>query len=70
MISFRATRCPSPSPFPLKLETFLRAHKIPYINDYSEYPSAKGKIPWITIDGQEVADSQACIDFLSNRYVC
>jgi hypothetical protein len=34
------------SPFPIKLETFLRANDIKYVEDF-EYPmSAKGKSPW------------------------
>ena len=30
--------------------------------------SANGKIPWITLNGVEVGDSQACIDYLVKLY--
>ena len=30
----RAHDCPNPSPFPIKLETWLRINKIKYINDF------------------------------------
>ncbi|KAH9503213.1 hypothetical protein Btru_068486 [Bulinus truncatus] len=55
---------PSLSPFALKLETFLRMHKIPYMNDHSGVMSKKGKTPWITYNGIDIADSQFCIQFL------
>ncbi|CAL1526729.1 unnamed protein product [Lymnaea stagnalis] len=58
---------PSLSPFPLKLETFLRMHKIPYMNDHSGKMSSKGKTPWMTYNGISVADSQMCIEFLKQE---
>ena len=30
--------------------------------------SSKGKIPWITYNGQDVADSQFCIDYLNQEF--
>ena len=63
----RGTRCPSLSPFPLKLETFLRLANIPYVNDLSGAQSSKGKTPWMTLDGVDVADSQLCIKYLKNK---
>ncbi len=30
--------------------------------------SPKGKIPWITLNGEHVSDSQFCIDFLAKKY--
>ncbi|XP_046376501.1 failed axon connections homolog [Haliotis rufescens] len=63
----RGPFCPSVSPFPLKLETFLRFNKIPYMNIHSSRFSKKGKTPWIEYNGQAIADSQFCIDFLSRE---
>ena len=60
----RATHAPNPSPFPLKLETFLRIAGIKYIIDNDFPMSPKKKTPWISINGQEVTDSQLCIEFL------
>ena len=60
----RARNCPSPSPFPLKLETWLRMKGIKYVNDFEEYMSPKSKCPWITVNGVEVSDSQLAIDHL------
>lgn len=64
MIS-RAKSCPNLSPFVIKLETFLRMAHIDYIVDFEEPQSYKGKTPWITINGQEVTDSQLCIEYLT-----
>ena len=64
----RARYCPSPSPYPLKLETFLRAHNIKYINDFSTPMSEKQKSPWITFNGQNVADSQLAMEFLAKHF--
>jgi len=63
----RGTRAPSLSPFPVKLETFLRIAKIPYVNDLTGKMSSKNKTPWITLDGVEVADSQLCIEYLNKN---
>ena len=64
----RARFCPSPSPFPLKLETFLRLHKIKYVNDFDVPMSDKNKSPWITINGVNVADSQLIIEYLTHHF--
>ena len=56
------------SPPCLKLETFLRMTKIPYENEYSFKFSKKGKIPWIEFNGQEIADSNFCIQFLKGEF--
>ena len=42
---------PSISPYVLKLETFLRIHRIKYVNDFEQPLSEKGKCPWITFNG-------------------
>ena len=58
----------NPSPPCLKLETFLRMTKIPYENDYRLKFSKKGKMPWIEFNGQEIADSNFCIQFLKKEF--
>ena len=58
----------SASPPCLKLETFLRMAKIPYENEYGLTFSKKGKMPWIDFNGQEVADSNFCIQFLNKEF--
>ena len=42
--------------------------KIPYENDYGLTFSKKGKMPWIEFNGQEVADSNFCIQFLNKEF--
>ena len=58
----------SGSPPCLKLETFLRMTKIPYENEYGLKFSKKGKMPWIEFNGQEIADSNLCIQFLKREF--
>ncbi|XP_078383253.1 failed axon connections homolog [Oculina patagonica] len=58
----------SGSPPCLKLETFLRMTKIPYENEYGLKFSKKGKMPWIEFNGQEIADSNFCIEFLKKEF--
>ena len=58
----RARNHPSPSPFPIKLETFFRAAQIEYAVDFSQPKSSKGKTPWMTFNKEDIADSQMCID--------
>lgn len=58
----------SGSPPCLKLETFLRIFKIPYENDFRMIYSKQSKMPWIEFNGQEIADSNFCIQFLSKEF--
>ena len=58
----------SGSPPCLKLEVFLRMTKIPYENEYGFEFSKKGKMPWIEFNGQEIADSNFCIQFLKREF--
>ncbi len=60
----RAKFSPNLTPYPIKLETFLRMTKIKYEVDFEEPIGSKGKSPWMTFNGQEVADSHICIDHL------
>ena len=64
----RARHCPNGSPYPIKLETYLRMHQIKYVVDYEEPMSPKGKTPWITINGKSIADTQLCIEYLSKKF--
>lgn len=63
----RATHCINISPYPIKLETFLRLAGIEYVIDTEEIMGAKGKSPWITFNGVNMADSQLCIEHLSKE---
>lgn len=64
----RGKNTPNISPFPLKLETYLRMANIPYENDFEEPMSPKGKTPWITLNGEDISDSQLIIEFLSKKF--
>ena len=59
---------PSMSPYVLKLETFLRMHDVKYKVDHSipMHPVTQ-KCPWISYNGEEVADSQHIMEFLSEK---
>jgi len=63
----RSKTKPSNSPFILKLETYLRAAGITYVEDFEQPFSAKGKAPWITFNGEDVSDSQFSIDHLVEK---
>lgn len=64
----RGPYAPSISPFCVKLETYLRMANIKYQNAFGRQMSSKGKYPWIELDGQAVADSQFCINFLNKKF--
>ena len=60
----------SPSPFCLKLETWLRMAGIEYKarGDFSPMAAPSGKAPYVTLeDGSVVGDSQRIIELLSER---
>ncbi|XP_046377283.2 failed axon connections homolog [Haliotis rufescens] len=64
----RGPYAPSLSPYIVKLETYLRMAKIPYQVSHGMTPSPKGKWPWIEYNGEVVADSELCIDFLNKKF--
>lgn len=60
---------PDPSPFVLKLETFLRLSNIDYKTEAGDVRKApKGKMPCIIIDGEVTADSQFAIAELKKKF--
>jgi hypothetical protein len=64
----RPRTCTDLSPFAIKLETFLRAAGVKYVNDF-EYAlhEETGKWPWITLNGEHVTDSQLCVEFVARK---
>ncbi|BFZ26109.1 hypothetical protein BsWGS_29147 [Bradybaena similaris] len=63
----RGPYAPSMSNFPVKLETFLRMAKVPYVNDFSGKLSPKEKSPFISYNNEIVSDSQFCIEYLNKK---
>lgn len=41
---------------------------IKYQNEFAFEFSSKGKVPFITFNGEDIADSQFCIEFLSKKF--
>uniref|UniRef100_A0A914HFN0 Failed axon connections protein n=1 Tax=Globodera rostochiensis TaxID=31243 RepID=A0A914HFN0_GLORO len=60
----------SPSPFALKLETFLRMNNIKYHNVSNDFTkaSAKGQSPFIELNGRQFPDSGMCIEQLHSHF--
>ncbi|KAL7630074.1 UNVERIFIED_CONTAM: hypothetical protein RMT77_019796 [Armadillidium vulgare] len=64
----KAITLPNLSPFVLKLETYFRMADIQYKLD-DRYPfGPKGKVPWITLNGKDYADSQLIMEFLGKEF--
>lgn len=61
---------PSASPFCLKVETWLRMAGVKYENvDHKmKYKSKKGQLPFIEVNGSEIADSDIIIKELSKQF--
>jgi len=66
----RSPQIPSISPFCLKLESWLKLHGIKYQNvDHKcKFRSKKGLLPFIEINGEEIADSNAIIETLGKKF--
>jgi len=63
--------CPSVrsiSPFALKLETWLRLTGIKYENIHTMKFSSKGQIPYIELNGEQIADSNIVIEKLKEKF--
>ena len=70
---YQFSRCPtiaSASPFCLKVETFLRMTNLTYenIDHKMKYKSKKGQLPFIELNGKEIADSDLIIKELSEKF--
>ncbi|KAK3859174.1 hypothetical protein Pcinc_034686 [Petrolisthes cinctipes] len=63
---------PSLSPYCLKVETWLRLSDLKYENvDHKmKYKSKKGQLPFVEVNGEEIADSAIIIKELGSRYNC
>jgi len=66
----RGGTIPHGSPFVVKLETFMRMAKIPYETDFGLLDGwgPKGRFPWISINGQHIADTEFIIEFLTKKF--
>eukprot|EP00095_Tigriopus_kingsejongensis_P003083 snap_masked-scaffold664_size116482-processed-gene-0.7 protein:Tk03083 transcript:snap_masked-scaffold664_size116482-processed-gene-0.7-mRNA-1 annotation:"hypothetical protein CGI_10005286" len=58
----RGFTCPNASPFPLKLETYLRMRDIKYEVDMEHPMGPNSKCPWITLNGTDIGDSQLSVE--------
>ncbi|KAI1704640.1 outer mitochondrial membrane transport complex protein domain-containing protein [Ditylenchus destructor] len=66
----RMGNVPSLSPFALKAETWLRMAKVPYknVNNNLKRMSSKGQIPFVEVNGREIADSNHIMDELKKLF--
>jgi glutathione S-transferase len=61
---------PNPSPFCMKLETYLRLAKLPYKINVIQNPgnAPKGKLPFIKDEGVTLSDTSMIIEYLKKKY--
>ena len=61
---------PNPSPFCMKLETWLRMTGLPFeiVRVVDPRKGPKGKVPWIEDQGRTIADSAFIIEYLNRAY--
>merc|ERR1711915_426766 len=66
----RSPQIPSISPFCLKLESWLKLHGFKYqnIDHKCKFRSRKGMLPFVEINGDEVADSNMIIETLAKKF--
>ncbi|XP_068223228.1 failed axon connections homolog isoform X1 [Palaemon carinicauda] len=64
----RGRFAPSMSPFVIKLESYLRLANISYKVDFDEPLSPKGKTPWVTLNGEDLTDSQLAMEILAKKF--
>ncbi|XP_060585323.1 failed axon connections homolog [Ruditapes philippinarum] len=54
--------------FVMKLETYLRIHKIPFQLDFNYKGGPKNKTPWIEYNGITMGDSQLIIEYFNKEF--
>jgi len=60
---------PNPSPFCLKVETWLRMADIPYaVKAWSPMAAPMGKAPFVVVQGEAIADSSTIVRVLTDRF--
>jgi len=64
----RGRKTPCIAPYPLKLETFLRVNGINYEADFTGTEPRSHGSPWITLDLEDISDSQVCLQYIVNKY--
>jgi len=64
----RGRKTPCIAPFPLKLETFLRVHKIAYDLDFNGHEPKLYGSPWIRLNTEDITDSQSVIRSVIDTY--
>ncbi len=53
----------------MHLFTLFLVAGVKYVCDYDfGFSPASGKTPWITVNGQEIADSQMAVEFLAKKF--
>ncbi|XP_042864503.1 failed axon connections-like [Penaeus japonicus] len=65
---WRGKYCPNFSPYVLKVECFMRLAGIKYITDIQEPMGSRGLCPWITLNGEDIEDSQHIVDRLTKQF--
>jgi glutathione S-transferase len=61
---------PNPSPFCMKVETWLRMAGLPFeiVRVVDPRKGPKGKVPWIEDQGKTIADSAFILEYLTGAY--
>lgn len=65
---WRGKYCPNMSPYVLKVECFMRLAGIKYVTDIQKPFGARGLCPWITLNGEDIDDSQHILERLTEQF--